>query len=63
MLASSEVLHHGHRVPTDQLMYIDKSFYCWLSVDLWKDGRREIREDSLNAARFPRHVVLHFCWT
>ena len=47
VLASSEVRRHGRRIPNYQSMYIDQSFSCRFSVDLWKGGRQEIREDSL----------------
>ena len=32
--ASYEVQHHGIRIPTNQLMYIDFSFSCFFSSDI-----------------------------
>ena len=60
--ASSKVWHHRRCIPTDQSMYVDQSFYCWLYVNIWKDGCWELREDSLDAASCPRHFVLQLCW-
>ena len=53
MPASSKVWRQGRRIPTDQTIYIDQSFSCRFSVNLWKDACQEIREDSLNAACCP----------
>ena len=60
-LASSEVPYHGLRIPADQLMYIDQPFSCRFSVNIWMDGRQEIREDSLDAVCCPHRFVLHSC--
>ena len=60
--ASSNVWRHKLRIPTDQLMYINQSFSCPFSVNLWKNGHREIHKDSLNAALCPRNFVSHCCW-
>ena len=48
-LASYEVQHEGRFITTDQSMCIDKSFYCWFSIDLRKDRCWEVREESLDA--------------
>ena len=53
VLASSEVRRHGRRITTYQLMYLGQSLSCRFSADIWKDGRQEIREDSLDDARCP----------
>ena len=62
MLAFSEVRRHGRRIPTYKSMYLDQFFSCRFSSNIWKDGRQEIREDSLDAAHLPRHFVSHSCW-
>ena len=57
--ASSEVLRHRHRIPTDQLMKIDYYFSCHFSLNLRKDRCQKVRKDPLEAACCPRHIVLH----
>ena len=61
MLASSKVRHHGRCIPTYQLMYLNQSFSCRFSTNIWKDGRRKIYEEFLDADRCPHYFVSDSC--